>query len=177
MGLFRRSPSDDRVRSLVAGATDGSVTAAVLSRTGSPGAGGHDYLNDAPLVDYLVAGEQPHFVVPLVPVGGSGVFVDGGENLLPNSRFRTMVAVTDRRVLIVVGDADGDRETAIAYPDVTGVELTEECGDGTRRYGLELTTGTATYRIQRSTADRDAERVRKRFRRAGEFVAAMVEKE
>lgn len=174
MGLFRSDKPSQEVQDLVEGAKHHSVNAEVLGKTSASGFGSHDYLNDRPLVNHLEKGEQPHYVFPLVNVADSGVFVDDGEDLLPDNKLRTIVAVTDQRILIVVGDKTGDRVTSISYTDISSIELDNDPEGRFSKYELIIGTDEADYKVRRFVPDVD-EGIVEKFRAAGHYIAELTE--
>jgi hypothetical protein len=174
MGLFGSDKPSQEVQDLVEGAKHHSIDAEVLGKTSASGFGSHDYLNDGPLVDHLKKEEQPHYVFPLVNVADSGVFVDNGEDLLPDSKLRTIVAITDQRILIVVGSKTGDRETSISYTAVSSIELDNDPEGRFSKYELTIGTEKADYKVRRFVPDVD-EGIDEKFRAAGQYIAEMTE--
>lgn len=174
MGLFGSDEPSQEVQSLVEGAKHHSVDTEVLGKTSASGFVSHDYLNDGPLVDHLEKGEQPHYVFPLVNAADSGVFVDNGEDLLPGNKLRTIVAVTDQRILIVVGDKTGDRATSISYTAISSIELDNDPEGRFSKYVLTIGTDEADYEVRRFVPDID-EGIDEKFRAAGHYIAKMSE--
>lgn len=99
----------------------GDVDEALLTETGS-GFLGRAVLADDPLIEHLRDDETLHYLLsgPATPTR-----IDDGESERVDARgsFLTLVAVTDVRVLVVVGDEDGDQRFAFYYGDVVDVEL------------------------------------------------------
>lgn len=175
MGLFGRDEPTERVQSLVEEAKHNSVTAEVIGKRKASGIGSRDYLNDEPLIEHLQEEEQPHFVFPLVTAGDSGVFVDAGDDLLPNGKFRTIVAVTDQRVLIVVGDKTGDKEASITYPEITAIELNDEDVGRHTLYDMTIVTKAETYHIREFTSEDRGEETNTKFREAGQYISGLTD--
>lgn len=151
MGLFGSDTPDERVQNLVDNAKHESVSIDVLSKKKASGWGSHNYLNDAPLIEHLNPEEQPHFIYAIADAGGNGVFVENGDDLLPNGKLRTNVAVTDQRILIVIGDKNGDKAISIGYSEIAKIEL--NIADNQKE--LAIGTGNDVYNIQQSTGKYD----------------------
>ncbi|MFW6017306.1 MAG: restriction endonuclease [Halapricum sp.] len=85
---------------------------------------GEAYLAEGPLSSYLGDDEEVAFVLH-AKRGGMTVERDGGtETYKPTRGHRTVVAITDLRVVIAIGGADGggDRVVPIPFSAVTRVE-------------------------------------------------------
>jgi hypothetical protein len=79
---------------------------------------GRRHLEDRPLLEYLQPDEQPHFVFAL-----GGVDRDGADGLWPGGGYSVMVAITDLRVLFVVGHRDDEDESlTVPYDAVAGMK-------------------------------------------------------
>ncbi|MDS0282935.1 hypothetical protein [Haloarcula onubensis] len=111
-----------------------ALTATVKSgfRTG-------EYLADRPAIDAVEDDETVQFVVTNRK---QGLRIRGGttRHVLPDRRYETVVVVTDRRVLALVGKVGGDRQFALDISEITDVGtatkgetglLTIERADGT----------------------------------------------
>lgn len=114
------------VETLLAGA-EGDLDRELLTASGDGGPLTPGYLADGPAVDALAPGEQPHYLlhnngrkaVVVTAPDGRTTRIDGAGD------YRTMTLVTDRRVLVLVGGADGDRELAFAYGDLRRATVDE----------------------------------------------------
>jgi len=99
--------------------TDGSSsTAGIDDRLGE------DYLADGPLSSYLGDTERVAFVIH-AKRGGVTVEGDGdSETYKPTRGHRTLVAITDLRLVIAIGGADagGDRVIPIPFSSVTRID-------------------------------------------------------
>ncbi|MEF8881527.1 MAG: restriction endonuclease [Halapricum sp.] len=83
------------------------------------------YLADGPLSSYVGADERIAFVLRNKRSGASVEHDGGSETYKPGRPYRTLVAVTDVRLLVAVGgaDADGDRVVSIPLSTVTAVGI------------------------------------------------------
>lgn len=98
----------------------GDVEESLLTRTGG-GFLRRNVLADDPLLKHLRPEESLHYLLagPAPPTRtGEGA---GGE-VATSGSYRTLVAVTDARLLVVAGSADGDRRFEFPYADLRGVE-------------------------------------------------------
>lgn len=90
-----------------------------------PSGGGatDEYLREGDLGSYFEGTERPAFV--LTNSGGGVVHVTEGEQQVvePGPDCAAVAAITDERILFVVGGAEGgDRDVSIPYADVRGIE-------------------------------------------------------
>lgn len=94
---------------------------AVLTKTGTGTGHSAGYLTTRPFIDYLKANENLSEVVWSVsnPPEGSLIPLD----TISMGQYRAISAVTDRRVLSVVGTPDGDETVNINLDDVEQVEI------------------------------------------------------
>lgn len=114
------------------------ATQSVLTETGSGGLLSSGYLRDKPATAYLEDDETPVFVLTNQKRGVEIAREAGTERLTAGSGYRTIAVVTDRRLVIIVGDSsaasvDGDQCLSVQLVDVEGVDA-----DSGRRGG-ELT--------------------------------------
>ena len=151
MGLFGSDKPDPQVQELVEQAKHDSVSIEVLSKKKASGLTSLNYLNDAPLIEYLKKEEQPHFIFPLLPYERNGVAVNG-ESVSPSDGLRTNVVISDRRILIAVGRRDGDKRTQIEYNDILDISIEQPDEE---IYVLSIRTQKNTFEISRSNVDGD----------------------
>lgn len=142
-----------------------------LTNTTESGFRSGEYLGDRPAIAAVEDGETVQFVMTNRQQG-IAIQGDTKRHVLPDSRYQTVVVVTDRRVLGLVGNVGGDRELALGLSEITDVttatkgrtgQLTIDRADGptwkiqTDADGLD---DVATYLRRRSDACRGAGRVR-----------------
>lgn len=172
MGLFGSDQTDERVQDIVESAIHDSVTAEKVGKKKSSGLTAHNYLNDKPLVEYLQKDEQPHFLWAIVDSWGienPPVEVNEGQDLVPNGKLRVMVALTDERLLFVVGNKEGDKEVTVPYSEIGDIQI--GTGSGTKEFPiLSVITSDINYNIRGGISG--DERLQD-FEQAGEFVSAM----
>lgn len=104
---------------------------AVLTDTGSGGFVSAGYLRDRPARSYLGDDETARFVVTNRK---KGIVRDGAgdsERLRPDEGYRTIVVVTDRRVLLLVGRSGGDRSIFLNFADIDAVSVESGLRNGT----------------------------------------------
>jgi hypothetical protein len=127
----------DRAFTLAEMASDHSVTMAVLA--GREGRFSRDEpLNDAP-VTYLEGTEAPAFVLTN---GKRGIGLGVKNNTIePTGEFRTVVLVTGRRTLCLVGRAEGDEVIEVPHGSVADVRY----NTGFRKHRFVLRTPESAY--------------------------------
>lgn len=129
----------------------------VLTETGDGGLLSAGYLRDAPAIDYLAADEVPAFALTNRKRGVETDSDGDREQITPGSGYRTVCLVTDRRLLVVVGDgsaasAGGDRRFDVELVDVEGVST--EAGRRVGSLTVRMATGdTLTVYCGRSGLD------------------------
>lgn len=121
----------------------------VLTRTGQGGFLSPGYLRETPAATALQEDETPRFVLTS---SKHGVSVESnGERTVatPGDGYRTITVVSDRRIVVLVGDVDGgDRQLSVPFPEIEGVESHSRFRHGritiTRTGGtiLEIHAGT-----------------------------------
>lgn len=116
----------------------GGTTTAALTETGTGGLLSNGYLRDDPAGEYVGDGETPAYVVTNA---SEGVVRTRGEQetvIRPGDGYRTIAVVTDRRLIVLVGDADdGDERITLPLVEVAGARVSDgdlvvELGDGER---------------------------------------------
>lgn len=105
----------------VIAAARGSIDEALLTRTDG-GLLGRAILADRPLVAYLDEGETLHYLLA-GPVSPERIDDARGEPVETTGSYRTVLAVTDRRLLLVVGSDDGDRGLSLPYEELSAVDV------------------------------------------------------
>ncbi|WP_254278998.1 hypothetical protein [Haloarcula marina] len=102
----------------------------MLTRTGRGGVLSGGYLCDRPAAAAVDADETPQFVLTNRK---NGIVVDSHgveDHIQPGSGFRTIAVVTDKRVIVLVGDSEGDRELLLPFAEIEGVETTTSIRTG-----------------------------------------------
>ncbi|WP_336002471.1 PH domain-containing protein [Halorientalis halophila] len=110
----------------------------LLTGTGSGGVFASGYLRDRPLIEYLGESERVAFLLSNEKKGVRREADDGATAYTPGDGYRAILAVTDTRVLFVVGDggADGDKSVAVPYTEIEDVKTR----GGMLRNGLDVWT-------------------------------------
>jgi hypothetical protein len=98
----------------------GTIDETLLTRTRG-GFLGRNVLADAPLLERLAERETLHY---LLEGPASPTKAEGGEEteLDTTGSYRTLVAVTDARMLLVAGSSDGDRALSLPYDQLVAVD-------------------------------------------------------
>ncbi|MDS0283026.1 hypothetical protein [Haloarcula onubensis] len=127
---------------------DGEELPGVLSRTGGGGFLSTGYLADDPAIALVEDDETMQYVLTNRKRGVTVESADETSQVRPDSNHRTVVVVTDRRLLVLVGRDDGDEQHSIDLSEVTGAastagrrngQLSVDRDDGTT---WEIPTGT-----------------------------------
>lgn len=107
-----------------------------LTKTGRGGFLSGGYLGDRPAREVLGDDETAQFVLTNRK---QGVSIEGTttRRVTPDSRFRTVAVVTDRRLVVLVGHDDGDEQFTLDDAAIVGVSTT------TGRRSGRLTVETA----------------------------------
>jgi hypothetical protein len=142
--------ADRTDQELVAGARGSSVTADLLyDREG----GLFHTLGEGPIADHLAEGEQPHHLLQNRKGGLTVESTEGSIEVPPDRRYRAFCLVTDRRLIFLVGGADGDERTVVPYGVVTNVSRS----GGLLHDTLDVNTGADRYVFpcEKSVSDRE----------------------
>jgi hypothetical protein len=127
------------VSGLVANAAHGSVSEESLTELTSDDT---RLLHTYPLVEYLRAGEQPHFILT---GPGESLSIEGPDAVAPpenDGTGATMHMVTDQWWLTVTANQAEDQWMGVPLPDLTGVSVGKR-SDGT----YEVSLSTETYGV------------------------------
>lgn len=95
-----------------------------LTQTGRGGFLSHGYLAEQPATELLDADEALQY---LLTNRKRGITVDGTESaqqFKPDSNYRTVVVVTDRRLLALVGRDSGDEQFSVSLSGISEIETT-----------------------------------------------------
>jgi hypothetical protein len=103
--------------------TDGHGDRAVLQQTESDGLLGGLMLADRPLSSYLVADEQPKYLLQNKKSGLSVVSDGGTETLEPGGDYQALALATDLRLLVVVGRSDGDLSQSLSLSEIVEADV------------------------------------------------------
>ncbi|WP_276250252.1 hypothetical protein [Haloarcula rara] len=79
-----------------------------------------EYLADGPAIDAVEADETVQYVLTNRK---QGIEIESGtsRHVIPDSRYQTVVVVTDRRLIALVGKVGGDDQFTIDFSAITGV--------------------------------------------------------
>lgn len=94
-----------------------------LTETGRGGFLSSGYLAERPAAAYVEADETPQFVLTNKKQGVT-VEAETTTHVTPDSRYRTVAVLTDRRVVVLVGGEDGDEQFEVPMASVDDVETT-----------------------------------------------------
>ena len=106
--------------------TEGEPSA-VLTETGKGGLLSQGYLRDAPAREYVGDGETAVFVLTDSDTGVERERDGARESIRPGKKYRAITVVTDRRVIILVGNAaDGsDKRVTLPLVEVTAARAAD----------------------------------------------------
>lgn len=116
----------------------------LLTETGTGGLFSAGYLRDRPAASYLEADETPAFLLTNAKRGVEIEREEGTDRITAGSGYRTIAVLTDRRLVILVGDSDapsvdGDHCLTVQLVDVEAVDAES----GRRRGRLSVTRANA----------------------------------
>lgn|GEM_PF-2761342 len=97
----------------------------VLTHTVQDGFGAGEYLADRPAIDAVRDAETVQFVLTNQK---QGIAIRDGttSHVVPDSRYQTVVVVTDRRVIALVGKVGGDQQHTLDIAAITAVATTRD---------------------------------------------------
>jgi tetratricopeptide (TPR) repeat protein len=102
----------------------------VLTGTGPGGLLSAGYLHDEPALAAVDDDETPQFVLTSrkhgIEIGGS----ESGETVRPGRNYRMIGVVTDKRLLLLVGENSGDTRFAIPHVDIDQIAGDRSLGHG-----------------------------------------------
>ncbi|GGN97015.1 hypothetical protein [Haloarcula pellucida] len=120
----------------------------VLTRTGQGGFLSTGYLRDQPAAAVLDDDETPQFVLTNRKNGVTIESPDSTDHVTPGSGYRTVAVLTDRRVVVLVGDADGDTQFVVPLVEIEQVEHTTSIRRGRLTFRRE---GGSTWHVHTGT--------------------------
>ena len=103
----------------------GNVDQSLLEGTGSGGILSAGYFNDNSLIDRLHDGERVDYALQNLTKGVTVGNGDSDETISPHSSYRTVLLVTDERLLYVVGQGSGDETFSVRFEDIRDVEISQ----------------------------------------------------
>lgn len=127
---------------------------ALLTGTGSGGVFTSGYLRERPLIEYLDESERVAFLLSNSKKGVREESGDGGNAYTPGDGYQAIAAVTDTRIMFVVGDAeqtDGDAMFAVPYTEIEDVKTNS--GVLKKRIDVWTTSGTRWRFYVKSSVD------------------------
>ncbi|WP_123621544.1 zinc ribbon domain-containing protein [Halorubrum sp. CSM-61] len=110
---------EDRAAQIISQAAGSSVTEKRLLEQGSTGFLSTANLSEAPLIEYLDAGENPQFIFQN---DIKGISIEQYGDVQPDDDYRAFVAITDQRILCVIGQENEDSVVTIPYGELQSVE-------------------------------------------------------
>jgi len=118
-----------------------------LTETGQGGFLSRGYLAEQPAMAAVEDGEAVQFVVTNRKRGIT-IATDSTRHVTPDRNYRTVVVVTDRRVVALVGTETGDRQFTTELTSIADVTTTS--GRRTGRLTIDRTDGT-TWHVHTET--------------------------
>lgn len=113
-------------------------------------------LKTDPIIDYLSADEQPHYIFSGQKTGMKIMFRGEEEVVSPSSGYHAFLVVTDKRLVTLVGQEDGDEEITISYDEIRGLRIDNR---GKVEAGLETESGYYVFHTNDKKNDwEDAEK-------------------
>ncbi|RXK51518.1 PH domain-containing protein [Halorientalis pallida] len=125
----------------------------LLTGTGSGGVFASGYLKDKPLIEYLGAEERVAFLLSNKKKGVRRESDEDATVFTPGDGFQAIAAITDTRVLFVVGDSNGTGDTSFAVPYTEIEDVKTRSGVLTKGVDIWTTEGVKWHFAVRSTVD------------------------
>lgn len=119
----------------------GTIDKDLLHKQGEGGIVSTGYLHDEPLLGYLESKEALEYLFDNRKKGITVTRESEDRVITPDSNYRTILAVTSRRVLCVVGRQDGDTVIDIPLEDITETAVKT----GFRKYLLRIHSDSRRY--------------------------------
>lgn len=127
--------------------TWGEELPGALTQAGRGGFLSRGYLAERPAISLIDDGETIQYVLTNRRRGVRVTAADSTYNIKPDGRHRTVVVITDRRLLVLVGREDGDERSDIDLGDIVGVETST----GRRNGRLTVESTDETWAIPTDT--------------------------
>lgn len=157
----------------------------LLTGTGSGGVFASGYLRDKPLIEYLGESERVSYLLSNTKKGVRRETDDETVAYTPGDGYQAIAAVTDTRMLFVVGDCDedGDEMFGVPYTEIENVKTNR--GVLKKSVDIWTTTGARWRFFVKSTVDVEPaaayleraavvwSRVEAQLQRARKYVAAI----
>ncbi len=99
------------------------------------------YFNDKSLIDRLHDGERVDYALQNLTKGITLRNGDSDDTISPHSSYRTVLLVTDERLLYVVGQENGDNTFSVRFEDIRDVEISH----GVLKDRIIVQTDAETY--------------------------------
>jgi hypothetical protein len=125
----------------------------LLTETGSGGVFASGYLHDKPLIEYLGAAERVAFLLSNKKKGVRRETDADATVFTPGDGYQAIAAITDTRVLFVVGDSNGTGDTSFAVPYTEIEDVKTRSGMLTKGVDIWTTEGVKWRFAVRSTVD------------------------
>jgi tetratricopeptide (TPR) repeat protein len=125
----------------------------LLTGTGSGGVFASGYLHDKPLIEYLGAAERVAFLLSNKKKGVRRETDADATVFTPGDGYQAIAAITDTRVLFVVGDSNGTGDTSFAVPYTEIEDVKTRSGMLTKGVDIWTTEGVKWRFAVRSTVD------------------------
>jgi len=101
----------------------GNVDQSLLKGTGSGGMLSTGYFKDKSLINRLHDGERVEYALQNLSKGITVGNEDSADTIIPHSSYRTVLLVTDERLLYVVGQKAGDKTFSVWFKHIQDVEV------------------------------------------------------
>jgi hypothetical protein len=125
----------------------------LLTGTGSGGVFVSGYLADEPLIEHLGAAERVAFLLSNKKKGVRRETDEDAAAYTPGDGYQAIAAVTDTRVLFVVGDSNGTGDISFTIPYVEVEDVKTRRGMLTKGVDIWTTDGVKWQFAVRSTVD------------------------
>jgi len=135
-------------------AAEGEIDKDLLTQTGEGGILSNGYLHTKPLIEYLGGDETLAYLFDNLKKGIEPHRDGKQQTVTPDSNYRAIIAITSKRILSVIGQADGDEVIVVPFSSV--VTATAHSGFRTDRLEIETVDGTIDFYLRSDPETVDA---------------------
>jgi hypothetical protein len=121
----------------------------ILTETETDGFFSSTFLHEDPLATYLTGNESVYYVLW---AEATRKHLPRGTSVPETALHRTIVAVTDTRIVVLIGTTEGDYQYDLPLVDIESLTLETTSGMLRSRTALQLTTPTHTIKLDNQSS-------------------------